>query len=70
MKIDPELREVRFKAKWCTRGFLQHEEIDYTETFVPVVRYDSLCIFLAMVAQIDLGRHRKFLKGSTLWQKN
>lgn len=40
----------RYKARLCPRGFLQKEGLDYTETFLSVVRYDSLRVFLAMVA--------------------
>lgn len=43
-----------FKARLCARGFLQQRGIDYTDTFAPVVRYDSLRIFLATVAERDL----------------
>lgn len=43
----------RYKARLCARRFLQKEGLDYTETS-PVVRYDSLRVFIAMVAEKDL----------------
>lgn len=38
----------------CARGFQQIRGLDFTETFAPVVRYDSLRVLLAVVAQEDL----------------
>ena len=49
-----EKQDFLFKARLCARGFLQKEGLDYTETFAPVVRYDSLRVLLAHVAQEDL----------------
>lgn len=45
---------LRFKARLCARGFLQQKGVDFTETFSPVVRYDSLRVLLATVTQLDL----------------
>lgn len=44
----------RYKARLVARGFMQKEGRDYTETFAPVVRYDSVRTFLAIVALEDL----------------
>lgn len=44
----------RYKARLCARGFKQKEGLDYKETFSPVVRYDSLRILLAIVAEKNL----------------
>lgn len=51
---DNEGKIQRFKARLCARGFMQQQGIDYTETFAPVVRYDSLRVFLSIVAVEDL----------------
>jgi len=46
--------ERRYKARLVARGFSQTQGVDYQETFSPVVRYDSLRVLLALVAQHDL----------------
>lgn len=46
--------QAKIKARLCARGFSQRVGIDYGETFAPVVRYDSLRAFLAIVASEDL----------------
>jgi transposase InsO family protein len=51
---DNEGKVVRHKARLCARGFNQVKGVDYMETFAPVIRYDSLRIFLALVTQFDL----------------
>lgn len=54
VKTDQKEQTNRYKTRLCARGFMQKQGIDYTETFASVVRYDSLRVFLAVVAKDDL----------------
>ena len=59
----------RFKARLVAKGFSQKYGFDYTETYSPVARHDSIRLVLAIVAQEDLEmRHfdvrTAFLYGS------
>ena len=51
--LDPEGNVYRYKARLCACGFMQQQGINYNGTFTPVVRYDSLRIFLANVTVND-----------------
>lgn len=55
IKDEPNKKKRRFKARLCARGFLQQQGRDYTETFAPVVRYDSLRVLLAAVSRPDIA---------------
>jgi hypothetical protein len=44
----------RFKARFVGKGCSQRAGLDYTETFSPVIRMASLCLFLAIAAARDL----------------
>ena len=44
----------RFKARLVTQGFSQIYSNDYTETFTPTVRINTLRLFLVIVAKQDL----------------
>lgn len=54
IKTDMNGNATRYKARLVARGFSQTKNIDYTETFSPVVRYDSIRVLLALAAEQDL----------------
>ena len=42
LKLDPEGRIVKHKARLVARGFLQKQGVDYTEIFAPVARHETV----------------------------
>ncbi len=54
MKYYPDGSVARFKARFVAQGFSQVQGIDSSETFAPTVRRESLRIFLAISAMLDL----------------
>lgn len=54
MKTKPDGSLERYKARLCAKGFTQRDGIDYSETFAPVVRYESIRTIIAISAAEDL----------------
>ncbi|GMF41846.1 unnamed protein product [Phytophthora lilii] len=54
IKRDPSGEIVKFKARLVAKGFTQRPGIDYTETFAPVTRKESINTVLAIAAAEDL----------------
>lgn len=54
IKRRPDGRVERYKARLCAKGYSQKAGIDYTETFSPVIRYDSIRILLALATIHDM----------------
>ncbi|KAG9458306.1 hypothetical protein H6P81_002814 [Aristolochia fimbriata] len=52
----------RYKARLVAKEFTQREGIDYTDTYSPVSKKDSLHIILALVAHFDLELHQMDVK--------
>ncbi|XP_037929235.1 uncharacterized mitochondrial protein AtMg00820-like, partial [Teleopsis dalmanni] len=57
-KLDAQGTPVCRKARLVAKGFGQIEGIEYTETFAPVVRYESIRFLLALAAKNDLIIHQ------------
>ena len=58
IKYNPDGSVNKFKARIVARGFSQKYGIDFEETFAPTVRHDTLRVFMAIVAQMDLECHQ------------
>ena len=57
----------QYKAKLVAKGYAQNEGIDYNEIFSPVVKYTSIWILLAIVAQFDLELEQMDVKTTFLY---
>ena len=57
----------RYKARLVAKGFTQREGIDYTETFSPVVKLNSLRAILSLVAARDLNITQLDIKTAFLY---
>ena len=65
-KLNPDGSIERFKARIVVKGYSQISGIDYTETFAPVMRYDSLHLILALAAQLGLSLWQADIKTAFL----
>ena len=48
----------KFKARLVARGFSQVQGVDFDQTFAPTVKFDSLRLFLAIVAVRNMEYHQ------------
>ncbi len=60
------LEAEKYRARIVTRGFQQKEGIDYAETYAPVVKFNTLSIFFAIVAYLNLHCHQMDVKTAFL----
>lgn len=57
-KLDEAGNIARYKARLVAKGCSQKPGIDYSETFSPVVRYNSIRFLMALAVQNDLKIHQ------------
>ncbi|KAH9088958.1 hypothetical protein LEN26_019328 [Aphanomyces euteiches] len=55
VKYQPTGEVERFKARLVIKVFLQIAGVDFTDTFAPVLRLESLRVFCALIALLDLN---------------
>ena len=49
LKRLPDGSPLKFKARYCVRGDMQKEGIDYFETYAPVVQWSTVRLLLTMI---------------------
>ncbi|GJQ67513.1 hypothetical protein Trydic_g8329 [Trypoxylus dichotomus] len=67
IKQDDKGNIVKYKARLCAKGCNQREGIDYTETFSPTTRYDSIRVLLAIVVRFKLKLKQVDVKTAFLY---
>ena len=65
-KRDKKGNVVKYKARLVARGFTQRPGLDYDETFLPVVRFETIRALLAMVSCKKLKVRQLDVKGAYL----
>lgn len=56
----------RFKARLVARGCAQKYGDNYTETFSPALRYETIRMIFAMAAEYELYLHKKHVSSAYL----
>jgi hypothetical protein len=56
----------RYKARWVLRGFTQRPEVDYDQTFSPVIKFATIHAVLSLVLCRDWAIHQLDVKNAFL----
>eukprot|EP00253_Pinus_taeda_P022965 PITA_22965 len=65
-KYGPDGKVDKHKARLVAKGFSQVEGIDYTETFSPVAKMNSVCLVLSLAASLKWEAHQMDVKSAFL----
>lgn len=66
VKYHPDGSVARFKARLVAQGFSQVQGIDFSESFAPTLRRESLQIYLAICLALNLFIHHVDIVGAYL----
>ena len=66
VKQNPDGTIDRLKARLMAKGFTQTYGLDYTETFSPVAKLNSIHIIISLAANLDWPFHQLDVKNAFL----
>ena len=66
IKCRPNSEIDKYKAHLVTKGYMQVEGLNYTDTFAPVTKFTTICSLLTLSAQHDLEVHQIDVKAAFL----
>jgi hypothetical protein len=66
IKQNPDSTVDRLKARLIAKSFTQTYGLDYTETFSPVAKLNSIRIIISLVANLDWPLHQLDVKNAFL----
>ena len=53
IKFNPDGSFARLKAHLVAMGYAQTYEVDYSDTFSPLAKLTSVCLFISLAASYD-----------------
>nr|GEV98062.1 retrovirus-related Pol polyprotein from transposon TNT 1-94 [Tanacetum cinerariifolium] len=62
VKLDKYGDVLKNKARLVAKGYRQEEDIDFEESFVPVARIETICIFIANAASKNMTIYQMHVK--------
>ena len=60
----------RYKARLIAKDYTQQKGIDYEETFLPVVKFTSIRLIVAIMAIMDLELYQMDIKTAFLMESS
>jgi hypothetical protein len=66
LKKDEARAVIKHKAHLVASGFIQQEGVDFDDAFTPVMRMESICLLLVLVAQEGWCVHHMDVKSAFL----